>query len=42
LIGQVQPVEACASTSSANSSEGFFHLCILRGRLLISEATIAR
>ena len=24
--GQIQPVEACASTSSVNSSEGFFQL----------------
>ncbi len=40
--GQIQPVEACASTSSVNSSEGFFQLWILRGRSLISEATMAR
>jgi hypothetical protein len=40
--GQIQPVEAFASTSSENSSEGFFQLCILRGRSLISEATIAK
>jgi hypothetical protein len=39
--GQIQPVEACDSTSSANSSEGFFQLRILRGWSLISEATIA-
>ena len=39
---QIQPVEAFASTSSVNSSEGFFQLCILRGRSLISEATIAK
>jgi hypothetical protein len=39
---QIQPVEACVSMSSANSSEGFFQLWILRGRSLISEATIVR
>lgn len=37
-----QPVEACDSTSSVNNSEGFFQLWILRARLLISEATMAR
>jgi NADP-dependent 3-hydroxy acid dehydrogenase YdfG len=26
IAGQIQPVEACASTSSVNSSEGFFQL----------------
>ena len=40
--GRIQPVEAFASTSSANTSEGFFQWWILRGRSLISEATIAR
>jgi hypothetical protein len=40
--GRIQAVEAFASTSSANISEGFFQLWILRGRLLISEATPAR
>jgi hypothetical protein len=34
--GQIQAVEAFASTSSANISEGFFQLWILRGRSLIS------
>jgi hypothetical protein len=40
--GQIQPVEARGSTSSVNNSEGFFQLWILRGRSLISEATIAK
>src|SRR5919112_6794006 len=40
--GQIQPVEAFASTSSVNNSEGFFQLWILRGRSLISQATIAK
>jgi hypothetical protein len=40
--GQIQPVEAFASTSSVNNSEGFIQLWILRGRSLISEATVAR
>jgi hypothetical protein len=40
--GQIQPVEASDSTSSANISEGFFQSKILRGRSLISAATIAR
>jgi hypothetical protein len=35
-------VKAFASTSSVNISEGFFQPWILRGRSLISEATIAR
>jgi hypothetical protein len=39
---QIQSVEASASTSSANISEGFFQSKILRGRSLISAATIAR
>ncbi|MEV0217757.1 hypothetical protein, partial [Micromonospora sp. NPDC050695] len=39
---QVQTVEAFISTSSAKISEGFFQLWILRGRSLISEATIAK
>ncbi|MEV0212186.1 hypothetical protein, partial [Micromonospora sp. NPDC050695] len=39
---QVQTVEAFVSTSSAKISEGFFQLWILRGRSLISEATIAK
>ncbi len=39
---QIQSVEAFASTSSANISEGFFQSWILRGRSLISEATIAK
>src|SRR6187200_2174035 len=39
---QIQPVEAFNSTSSVNNSEGFFQLCILRGRSLISQATIAK
>ncbi|MEV6852153.1 hypothetical protein, partial [Actinoplanes sp. NPDC051411] len=30
--GQIQTVEAFTSTSSANISEGFFQLWILRGR----------
>src|SRR3954451_16115340 len=30
--GQIQPVEAFASTSSVNISEGFFQSWILRGR----------
>src|SRR4051794_35756642 len=41
-VRQIQTVEAFASTSSANISEGFFQLWILRGRSLISEATIAK
>ncbi|MBV8996083.1 MAG: hypothetical protein JO287_20825, partial [Pseudonocardiales bacterium] len=40
--GQIQAVEAFDSTSSANISEGFFQSWILRGRSLISEATIAK
>ena len=40
--GRIQAVEAFASTSSVNNSEGFFQLCILRGRSLMSQATIAR
>ena len=40
--GQIQPVEACDSTSSVNSSEGFFQFNILRGRSLISQATMAK
>ena len=40
--GQIQPVEACDSTSSANNSEGFFQFNILRGRSLISQATMAK
>jgi aminoglycoside 6-adenylyltransferase len=40
--GQAQPVEAFVSTSSVNISEGFFQAWILRGRSLISAATIAR
>jgi len=39
---RIQAVEAFASTSSVNNSEGFFQLCILRGRSLMSQATIAR
>jgi hypothetical protein len=39
---QIQPVEAFASISSVNSSEGFFQFSILRGRSLMSHATIAR
>ncbi len=40
--GRIQAVEASASTSSMNNSEGFFQLWILRGRSLMSQATIAR
>jgi len=39
---RIQAVEASASTSSMNNSEGFFRLWILRGRSLMSQATIAR
>jgi len=39
---RIQAVEASASTSSMNNSEGFFQLWILRGRSLMSQATIAR
>ena len=39
---QIQSVEASASTSSVNISEGFFQSKILRGRSLISAAIIAR
>ncbi|OLM28751.1 hypothetical protein Ae717Ps2_6070c [Pseudonocardia sp. Ae717_Ps2] len=39
---RIQAVEASSSTSSANISEGFFQLWILRGRSLMSQATIAR
>ena len=39
---RIQAVEASASTSSMNNSEGFFQLWILRGRSLLSPATIAR
>jgi hypothetical protein len=42
VLWQIQPVEACDSTSSVNNSEGFFQLWILQGRSLMSEATIAR
>src|ERR687889_639724 len=40
--GQIQTVEAFDSTSSVNNSEGFFQSWILRGRSLISQATIAK
>lgn len=39
---RIQAVEASDSTSSANISEGFFQLWILRGRSLMSQATMAR
>lgn len=39
---QIQTVEACDSTSSVNTSEGFFQFSILRGLSFISLATIAK
>jgi hypothetical protein len=39
---RIQSVEACVSRSSVNTSLGFFQPWILRGRLLISAATVAR
>jgi hypothetical protein len=39
---QIQAVGASDASSSANISESFFQLWILRGRSLISQATIAR
>ncbi|WP_374108824.1 hypothetical protein [Pseudonocardia sp. ICBG1293] len=40
--GRAQAVEAFASMSSLNTSEGFFQSKILRGRSLMSLAIMAR